>query len=169
MTEPTPEVEPAAEEPTSELIDHGQETEPEADDDTPMTLSEARKLRRESAGLRRRVRELEAEHVDYEGAAARLSALEHAEVERIAAEQLIDGSDVWRVQPDLTAYYDEEFKQVILDKVRDAVQALIESKPHLARPVRPPTNQPIEGLRGGASPELKKTEVTWASALRRSI
>ena len=145
-------------------------TEPESDEvdeDTldPRARAVMQKIRHEAAGLRARLHELESEH---EGAVTRLSAMEHAEVERHAAEYLIDPSDVWRAQPDLTAYYDAEFKQVVGDKVREAAEAVIASKPHLAKPpsAPPPSDRPIEALRPGARAEEKPAAVTWASALR---
>lgn len=141
-----------------------------ADDvEVPQTLEAARKLRSENRSLRQRLHAAEAANAELEGAATRLSALEHAEVERIAAQDLIDGSDVWTAQPDLTAFYDEEFKQVVPDRVREATQALIASKPHLARPntTPPPSKQPLEGLRPGATPNEPKPKAhSWSSALR---
>lgn len=151
--EPTPEGEIRVEAPTGE----------EPVDDEVADLQTLRKVRREAASLRQRLHALETEH---EGTVTRLSAMEHAEVERIASEHLIDPTDVWRQQPDLQSYYDEEFQQIVPDKVREATAAIIQSKPHLARPQRPPTDQPVEGLKPGASPETKPKPVTWSSALR---
>ena len=128
-----------------------------------------RKLRHEAAGLRVQLKEAKAANAQLEGAAARLAALEHAEVERIAAEQLHDGADIWRVPAEAQQdWYDEEFNQLQPDKVREAVEALIAVKPHLAKPQRPPTNRPIESLHGGARAPEDRQPVTWSSALRRT-
>jgi hypothetical protein len=88
MTEPN-EPTPAPVEPTEPVDD--------TDDAEPQTIEQARKLRSENRSLRSRLHALE---TDYEGAVTRLAAMEHAEVERHAAEVLVDPSDVWRAQPD---------------------------------------------------------------------
>ena len=93
------------------------------------------KLRHEAATNRIRAKEAEAKVAELEGAAARLAALEHAEVERIAAEQLHRrGRCLARRCRCPAGWYDEEFSQLQPDKVRDAVAALIEAEPYLGRP-----------------------------------
>ena len=138
--------------------------EPEADDG-PMTLAEAKKLRRENQSLRTRLHESE-EQIG--AAAAREAARDRAEVERIAAEHLIDATDIWRAQPDLAAYYDSEFHEITKDRVVETAKALAAEKPHLAKPntAPPPTDRPIEGLRTGSAPEPKQESFSWSSALR---
>jgi hypothetical protein len=145
-TEPTPDIEPDG-------------------DDAPETIEQARKLRSENRALRTRLHDLESEH---EGAVTRLAALEHAEVERHAAELLIDPQDIWREQPDLQAYYDEEFQQIVPDRVREAARAIIASRPHLTRPQNtpPPTQRPIEHLRPGARGTETARETSWPQFLR---
>ena len=63
--------------------------EPEVDDG-PMTLAEAKKLRRENQSLRTRLHESE-EQIG--AAAAREAARDRAEAERIASEHLVDATE----------------------------------------------------------------------------
>lgn len=148
-------------EPTTEL-------EP-ADDSEPMTLGEARKLRREHAGLRSRLKAAEA---DNERLITQQAAAERREIEREAASVLVDPQDIWlhTSAEEQQAFVDSEFHEISRDRVVDAARALAESKPHLARPVvtPPPTQQPVEGLRPGASPEQPKPAATWFGAIRGS-
>jgi hypothetical protein len=139
---------------------------PTADDDTaaddslnlPQNLDQARKLRSENKALRERAQTAE----------TRLAAAHHADVERIAGEILIDPTDVWTAQPDMSAFYDDEFGQITADKVVAVAKELAAAKPHLAKPpsAPPPTDRPIEGLRPGAAPEVKTTTPSWSSAIR---
>ena len=142
------------------------------DDDTDVdepvqTIEQARKLRSENRNLRARLHALEEE---YAGASAVLSAMQLAEVKRVAGEVLHDPDDLLAHQPDLTQYFDDEFTSMVsADKVTEQAKALIAGKPHLARPTPgpPPTDRPIESLRPGArAPEDSTPAPTWASALR---
>jgi len=151
---------------TEQPTDPTPAAEPDDDDSEPQSIEQARKLRSENRSLRSRLRAME---TDYEGAITRLAALEHAEVERHAGEVLVDPADIWRHQPDLTAFYDDEFHQITRDKVVETAKQLAADKPHLAKPptAPPPTDRPIEGLRPGArAPEDKPPTPSWASALR---
>ena len=134
------------------------------DDDEPIDMAAVRKIRREAANLRARMHELEEQ---LGAAAARETARDRAEVERIAGEHLVDPGDIWRAQPDLTAYYDGEFHEITRDRVIETAMALAREKPHLARPqaAPPPTDRPLEGLRSGAAPEVKEQPISWSSAL----
>ena len=133
--------------------------------DLPQNLDQARKLRSENRALRERVHAAE---TNLESAVTRLAAAEHAEVLRIAAEHLIDPTDIWSAQPDMRAFYDDEFGQITADKVVATAKELAAAKPHLARPAKspPPTDRPIEGLRTGAAPEVKPKTPSWSSAIR---
>lgn len=159
-------------EPTSvEPVDDANASPPEPvdDDEQVVDLKTVKKLRHEAAGLRVQLKEARAANAELESAATRIAALERAEVERIASADLIDGSDIWSVRPDLQEYYDAEFKQIQPDRVREATAALIAQKPHLAKQVPPPpTQQPIESLRSGARPAEEPKPITWSSALRRT-
>jgi hypothetical protein len=144
----------------------------DADDDTiddavldPRTKEALRKLRNENRSLRTRLRSTE---TDYEAAATQLAAAQHAEVKRIAAEVLVDPSDLWRAGVDMTTFVDDEFKSIVADRVVETAKALAAEKPHLAKPptAPPPSNRPIESLRSGARPEEKPPAPTWATAIR---
>jgi hypothetical protein len=155
--------------------------EPQADDEAvDDSLLDARtrevlsKARREAANLRRRLHDAEqrAAQVDelqeqLGAAAAREGARDKAEAERIAAESLIDPTDLWAQSADVQRFYDDEFASIVPDKVREATAAIVKAKPHLARPqtAPPPSNRPIEGLRSGARPAEETKPITWASAL----
>ena len=172
MTEqPTPEPESDLE---PEVIDEL------ADDAAPVDMRAVKRLRSENARLRHRLREAEANRVTAEegkataeeGRAsdlARLAAMEKREVERAAEPYLADPSDLW-LHTDEAAqreWVDQQFGEIIPDAVRDAARALVESRPHLARRATPPpTAQPLEGLRPGASPESKPKPTSWAAAIR---
>ena len=80
------------------------------------------------------------------------------DIQRLAAETLLDPTDVWRQQPDMAALLDDEYQSVDPAKVTAAAQQLVTEKPHLARPQNapPPTDRPIEGLRRGASPDVTR-------------
>lgn len=141
--------------------------EPEIDDDEldPRARAAMQKLRRECRSLRTRLHETEEEV----GAQAAREMVRHrATIEAAAkAAGLVDGSDFTLHHPDPAPFLDEEFKDVVGDRVTEAAAALLEQKPYLGRAAAPPTDRPIESLRPGASPEpAKKIEATWASALR---
>jgi hypothetical protein len=152
----------------------GAEPEPQ-DERPPRTLEwyeeEVRKLRKESANYRTKYREAA---TDLEAAASQLGAMRHAEIERLAAEHLKDPSDVWRAQADPSAFLDEEFGTVDPAKVTEVAQSLVTEKPHYAADKRvapPPTNRPIEGLRGGATPGdyTGTPEPTWADVIPKPV
>jgi hypothetical protein len=156
IDEPTPATEPDAED--TALPDDG--------DDEVQDLRAMRRLRTENKRLRHELREAQE---NYGSAAARLAAAQRREAERIAGEVLHEGSDLWRVDPELQQeFYDEEFGEVTRDRVVEAAKALAADKPHLGRPPAgpPPTDRPLEGLRGGARPEEPTPAPSWASALR---
>lgn len=170
MTEPTDHtVTPAS------MPAHLAGTEPEQDEQPPKTVewyeNEVRKLRKESANYRTKLREAETE---IGAAAAQLDAMRYREVERLAAEHLRDPADVWQAQRDMAAYLDDEYGTVDPDKVAEAAQSLVTEKPHYAadkQAAPPPTNRPIEGLRGGATPGdySGPTQPTWADVIPRPL
>ena len=135
------------------------------DDDVPADTKTVRKLRHEAAGLRVRLKEAEA---DVERLVTQNAAMQHAEVERIAGEHLVDAQDIWRAQPDVAAYYDDEFQSIVADRVVETAKALASEKPHLAKPntAPPPSSRPIEGLRSGAMPETKPAPASWSAVIR---
>lgn len=132
----------------------------------PENLEAAKKLRSENKMLRERLRSLESDH---EAAVSRLEAMRHSEVQRVAAEHLVDSSDIWSAPNGLDDVTDE-FGQVDPAKVAEAAKSLTAVKPHLGKdynpaPAKPPTDRPIEGLRTG-SPGQKPVEPSWANAIQ---
>lgn len=135
----------------------------------PENLEAARKLRTENKRLRERLREMEG---NYESAITRLGVLQHNEIERAAAEHLVDASDIWSAQSDPAAFLDDEYSLVDPEKVAEAAKTLLADKPHLGTNYNPtpppPTNRPIEGLRPGAAPLAEPQPTpTWGSVLGR--
>lgn len=168
---PTPAAMPAHL-PGAEVVE-GTPPEPAEDERPPRTIewyeAEVKRLRKESANYRTKLREAE---TDIEQAAAQLGAMRHAEIERLAAEHLKDASDVWQAQSDPAAFLDEEFGTVDPAKVAEAAQSLVTDKPHYAADKRiapPPTDRPIESLRGGATPGdyTGPKEVQWSDVIPR--
>ena len=90
-----------SDEPTTEPVDpQAEPVEPQpdtADDaEVPETLEQARKLRSKNRALRQRLHTAE---TDNERLLTQTAAWQRREVERAAAEVLIDAGDVWRVDP----------------------------------------------------------------------
>lgn len=146
-------------------------TEPDVDDvdestHDPRVREAMKKLRSENHSLRTRLRDRE----EQLGASAAREAVHHrAAVERIAASAgLIDPSDIWAAQPDPGAFVDEQFQDVVSDKVVEVAKDLIRRKPHLAKPAAgpPPTDRPLESLRSGARAQESVTKPSWSTALR---
>ena len=167
-TEPTATEGQAPEpEPRSEAFAATADEQAEVDDDAldPRTRAALSKLRRENHSLRSRLHESE-EQVG--AAAARETQRQRADIEAIAAEHLVEGQDIWRAQPDMDAFIDEQFHEITRDRVVETAKQLASEKPHLARPnvSPPPSQQPIESLRPGASPEVKPKPTRGAGALR---
>lgn len=160
MTEPTADTQSA--EPSGTMQDDTL--------DLPENLEAAKKLRSENKNLRERLRALES---DYEAAATRLEGMRHAEIERLAAEHLIDPHDIWADLPADSVV--DEYGMVNPAKVAEAAKALTASKPHLAKDYNPrpapPTDRPIEGLRGGATPYdfTPQPQPTWSDAISARV
>jgi hypothetical protein len=96
-----------------------------------------------------------------------------SEVQRVAAEHLIDPSDIWTAPASLSDLLDE-YGVPDPAKVADAAKALADNKPHLAAaaPVtKPPSERPIEGLRAGATPSdyTPPPQPTWSDAISSRI
>lgn len=131
----------------------------------PEAISEIRKLRREAQHLRERSRTAEG---DKERLITQIGALHHREVERIAAEHLVDPSDVWRAGT--TDFTDPETGELNPALVVEAAQSLAADKPHLARPSSspPPSDRPVERLRAGATPaDYESPKPSWQSVIPR--
>src|SRR5262249_50664493 len=168
MTEPTP---PLGEDEsgfTDEELDAFDDSEPIKD------MAAVRRLRSQAQRLRHRLREAEANRQAAEdaraGDLARLAEYEKREVERAAAQVLIDPEDLMRYTDEATqAEFNDEFGRIVADNVVAAAKRVIAERPHLAKPQaveKPPTDRPLESLRGGAAPESKPKTPTWSSVLR---
>jgi len=141
-------------------------TEVNDDDDEVLDMRAVRKLRNENKRLRHLLRETEENRASD---LARIAGFEKREVEREASAVLVDPEDIWRTdEATQQQFVDSQFHEVIGDRVREAAEAIIASKPHLAKPntSAPPSDRPLEGLRSGAAPEGKPKSPTWASAIR---
>ncbi|MCV7379959.1 hypothetical protein BST11_15365 [Mycobacterium alsense] len=104
---------------------------------------------REAAKYRRQLREAEAQR---DALSERLSTLQRREAERLAAEHLADGADMWRDGLDIAALLDDDGN---LDpaKVADAAGAIGRAHRHWAAP-RPQKRNPTGrggGLKSGAT------------------
>lgn len=144
MTEQNPEVE------DTEVDDENPEVEqPEEDED------QGRKGNPEAAKWRTRFREAEAER---DTLRERLATVQRAEVIRQATGpgRLIDGEDVFRTI-DLDELIDDE-GNVDDDKISEAVETLVETKPHLGRPAFE------DGV--GVGERNPTTGATWADVIR---
>ena len=143
--------------------------EPEPDDDEldPRARAAIRKVNNEAHNLRTRLREVEEAR---ESDLARIAAYEKAEVERAAATVLVDPEDIWRhIDAATQETFNDEFGSIVGDRVKEAAQAIVAQRPHLARPQRPPTDQPIEGVARRCRPEPKKTEVDLVVGAARTV
>lgn len=143
------------------------DTEPVADSlELPQNLDQARNLRSENKNLRQRMKAAEE---GLQQASARLLAMQRAEVERLAASELIDPADLWTAHADVDGFLTDD-GTIDPQRVTEAAQAITTVKPHLAAEKKigpPPTNRPVEGLRPGASPATQVSQPTWADAIRR--
>ena len=165
MTEP---IEPAPESDNadSELDDTAID---EAADDEPIRdMAAVKRLRQEAQRLRHLLREEQANRQSEQASAlARIAEYEKREIEQAAAQVLIDPQDVMRyTSAEEQAAFNDEFGAIVADTVVEAAKRLAAQRPHLAKTQRPPTDRPLEGLRGGASPEQQARPITWAQALR---
>lgn len=156
--------EPAPEPPPVGDGEPAAEDEVSDDELDPRTRAYVGKLKREAQQQRAARRELE------EQLGATAAHLEVHNREKVAAAAaaagLINGEDLFLAHsPD--EFLDEQFRDVVGDRVAEATKALLAAKPYLGRTVgRPPSERPIESLRPGASPEPKPdTGTSWSAAL----
>ncbi|BDB45385.1 MULTISPECIES: hypothetical protein [Mycobacterium] len=148
---------------TSPGVDHGDDSL-----DLPQNLEAAKRLRSENRNLRERLRTLES---DYEAAVTRYDAMQMNEVQRVAAEHLIDPADIWTTGKD---FYDE-YGMPDPEKIATAATTLLTEKPHLGTNYKPtpapPSDRPIEGLRPGATPSdyTPEPQPTWSEAISSRV
>ena len=86
-------------------------------------------LRREAANFRRRLRETESER---DGLRERLDARDRADAERIAAQVMGDGRDLWVAGVELAALRDDD-GALSPDLVNQAVERTLSDRPHWRR------------------------------------
>ena len=122
----TPEADPAPVDTTADP-----QAEPIGDDDRGDDRGS-----REAAKYRRQLRDTKAER---DALSERLSTLQRREAERLAAEHLADGADVWRDGLDVAALLDDD-GNIDSAKVADAAQAARNAHPHWAAPRVPKRN-----------------------------
>ncbi len=141
----------------------------------PRAREALQKAQREAKNLRTRLHDTEARlrAVEDNRASdlARLAAAEKRDVEREAAQVLLDAEDLWRHTDEATqqAFVDEQFHEIIPDRVREAAAAIIAQRPHLAKPpavTAPPTDRPLESLKPAARAVEPARETSWARLLR---
>ncbi|NTY57950.1 hypothetical protein [Mycolicibacterium sphagni] len=117
---------------------------------------------REAAKYRRQLRDAEAAR---DSLSERLSALQRREAERLAADHLADGTDVWRDGLDLAALLDDSGD---LDpaKVAASAQAARKAHPHWAAP-RPIKRNPAGrgGFKSGADSGNRRPATSWHAVL----
>jgi len=120
-----------------------------------------KKARADAAGYRRRLRDTEAERntiaAERDALRSRLDDRQRADVETLAGQRLQHGSDLWATDVDLASLLDDD-GAIDEFKVSVAVDQLITSKPHYARP-RPQFDL---GHRGGTA----ETGPSFADVLR---
>jgi hypothetical protein len=118
---------------------------------------------REAAKYRRQLRDTEEQR---NALSERLSTLQRREAERLAAEHLADGADMWRDGLDLAALLDDD-GNVDPTKVVDAAQTARKAHPHWAAP-RPARRNPAGsggGLKSGATGSDHRPATSWHTVL----
>lgn len=108
---------------------------------------------REAARYRRKLRDTETErdqaNTERDQLHTRLTAMQRAEVERLAADTLADPADVWRDGAELAGLLDDD-GNVDPAKVTKAARTVRQAHPHWSKPRRPRTPSTAGGLRSGA-------------------
>lgn len=142
----TPSQETPAEAQQAPEDDQGAEA-PEGADTTTEPAAPAR----EAARYRRRLRDTE---VERDGLAERLTGYQRAAAERLAAEHLSRGDDVWLGGSDVGAVLDDD-GQVDAEKLAAVLASVLRDRPQLGvtfgRGVRP---NPQQGRASTAKPEV---------------
>ena len=124
---------------------------------------------REAARYRKQLRATEAERDELSGQLAamseRVATMQRGEAERLAAEHLADGADLWRDGAELAALLDEA-GNLDPSKVADAARATAAAHRHWRAP-RPVKRHPFGkgALHSGASGGDHLLPTSWASVL----
>lgn len=130
MSETSTETDTAATESAEETTDVSTDIAPESDSQPDDN--------REAAKYRHRAKAAEAER---DRLTERLQVLQRAEVERLAAAHLADGTDVWRDGAELASMLNDQ-GDIAADKVEATAKALLEAHRHWRKlaPAAPPAS-----------------------------
>ncbi|MEV0711470.1 hypothetical protein [Nocardia aurea] len=150
--------------PTTEATEQGdpiEQQEPQTETgETSETESEQQPGNREAAKYRRQLRSTETER---DALRERVTTYERTEVERLAADRLADPSDLWTGGADLESLRSED-GAIDPEKVRKAVDSVLESHPHWqrgSRAARPPAGSLYSGATGST---VGRLQTTWSQA-----
>ena len=94
-------------------------------------------------------------------AQARVSEMNRAEAERVAAQRLADATDLWASGVAMADVLGED-GLIDPDRVDEAVSGLLGRKPHLGR--RGPITPPASNVTGDGKPPGGNRGPTWVSA-----
>ncbi|BBY91334.1 hypothetical protein MGALJ_10030 [Mycobacterium gallinarum] len=117
---------------------------------------------KEAAKYRRRLRDTEAER---DRLTDRLTTLQRREVERLAADHLADGADLWRDGAQLEDVLDDD-GDIDADKVTDLARTLLESHRHWRR--NAPAAPPASTVTANGKITAEDPQVTWTDLLKQS-
>ncbi|CAJ1578979.1 hypothetical protein [[Mycobacterium] wendilense] len=106
---------------TTEPVDNAQAPDNTADTDN--RASEAKKYRLRA----------QAAEADRDTLRTQLTAMQRAEVERLAGQRLADGADIWHDNDDLTELLDDS-GNVDTDRVTERVAQILTARPHWQKP-----------------------------------
>ena len=132
--------------------------EPEATE-PPEAGDELARVRSEAARRRRQLREVEGER---DQLLARVDQHDVAQVERLAAGQLVDASDIWIVAS-LEELRDDD-GAVDVDKVREQVADVVKKRPHWLKP----SEDAADHFHAGARAPVVEPP-SFGSSLKRQI
>lgn len=129
-------------------------------------LDRARQLRSENKAMRDRAKSAEAQVASL---TERVAGYQRTEVEHAAGQLLENPGDLFTGGATLADFLDED-GAVDLDAVTATAQDLVTERPHWAKGYqgnRPPSNRPIETLKGGATdPNYdNRPSVSWGGLL----
>jgi len=153
--------------PVEAAVEATEATEPDSSaPDTADTDQGDNNANREAAKYRRKLRDTEAERDQFaaerDHLAARMEAMQRAEVERLAGTMLADPADLWH-GTSLDELLDDN-GDIAVTKLNAAAVELLRTHPHWERQRRQPRN--TDALRSGASGAITPAGTSWSDALR---
>lgn len=157
------EAEPVADQTAAAAVEVSDDTTAAGDDTAAEETTEASPASREAAKYRRRLRETETQR---DQLAERLSVLQRAEAERIAAEHLADGADIFRDGASIESLLDDD-GNVDPVKVTELAAATAAAHPHWIKRALPPVIRRND-LASGASSRTDQSAPSWQQVLRRA-